>query len=292
MLLLLLGACIYGGYRWFQGRDQDVEQARIHVNAAQIDGMVTQWQKRWNRPPTKVEIDGLIQQYVRDEILYRQAVAMGLDKNDPITRRRTVQKLEFLTNELAAAQKPGDVALEQYFADNEADYRAPDVITFFQVFFNPDRRKETTHDDAMAALVELKAGGEPDPETLQAGDKVMLQNSFRAVTEAEIRRQMGSGFAESVMKLEPGQWHGPVLSGYGVHLVYVYAFEAGEVPPFDAVKDQVLAAWHDEKREEFSAQFLEGLRTRYEIVIDEVPSDRLIQSPAAEPQEDGGEGGS
>ena len=107
--------------------------------------MVTEWTKRWNRPPTKAEIDGLIQQYVRDEMLYRQAVAMGLDKNDPITRWRTVQKLEFLTNDLAAAQKPSDVELEQYFADNEADYQAPDEITMFQIFFNPDRRKDTTH---------------------------------------------------------------------------------------------------------------------------------------------------
>jgi peptidyl-prolyl cis-trans isomerase C len=296
VLLLLLGAAIYGGWRFFQSReDQGVEQAKIHINAGQIDGMVAQWEKRWNRPPTREEIDGLVQKYVREEILYRQAVAMGLDKNDPVTRLRTVQKLEFLTNDLADAQQPGDAELEQYFVDNEADYRAPDLITFSQVFFNPDQRKQSTLDDAKAALAGLKGGGEPDPEKLEAGDRFMLQNYFRAVTEAEIRRQMGSGFAESVMKLEPGRWHDPVLSGFGVHLVYVYALQKGDVPPLDAVKDKVLAAWHDEKRKELSEGFLEGLRERYEIVIDEVPDDRFITpagegSGADEADDDGAQG--
>ena len=106
--LILIGVIIYGGWRFFQSQDEGVETAKIHVNARQIDGMVVQWKKRWNRPPTREEIDGLIQKYVREEILYRQAVAMGLDKNDPVTRLRTVQKLEFLTNDLAAAQQPAD----------------------------------------------------------------------------------------------------------------------------------------------------------------------------------------
>ena len=285
VLLVLLGAGFYGGYRLIQGRDQGAEQAKIHVSAGQIDGMVTQWEKRWNRPPTRKEIDGLIQQYVRDEVLYRQAVAMGLDKKDPITRQRTVHKLEYLTNELAAAQQPSDAELKKYHAEHEAEYRLPDVITFSQVFFNPDERGDATLDDAKAALATLKSAGEPDPETLKAGDSSMMQSYFRSVTEAEIRRQMGSGFSGPVMKLEAGQWHGPVLSGYGPHLIYVYDLQKGANPELDTIKEKVLAAWLDEKREEFSAQFLEGLRKRYDIVIDEVPADRVLK-PAGEESKD------
>ncbi len=289
--LILIGVVIYGGWRFFQSQDEGVETAKIHVNARQIDGMVVQWKKRWNRPPTREEIDGLIQKYVREEILYRQAVAMGLDKNDPVTRLRTVQKLEFLTNDLAAAQQPADAELKQYFADNEADYRSPDRITFSQVFFNPDERKDATLDDAKAALAELEGSEAPDPATLEAGDRTMMKNHFVSVDQAGITRQMGGGFAESVMKLEPGQWHGPVLSGYGVHLVYVFGVKEGVLPPFNAVKDKVLAAWHEEKREELNAGFLEGLRERYEIVIDEVPADRFITPPAEDkPDKDGSEG--
>jgi parvulin-like peptidyl-prolyl isomerase len=291
VLLLILGAAIYGGWRFYQSRDKGVEQAKIHIDAGQIEGMVAQWEKRWNRQPTREEIDGLVQKYVREEMLYRQAVAMGLDKNDPVTRLRTVQKLEFLTNDIAMAQVPTDAELKQYFADNEADYRSPDQITFSQVFFNPDERKDATVEDAKVELEKLRAAGKPDPETLAAGDRTMVKSYFLSADQSEIARQMGSGFAEPVMKLEPGQWHGPVLSGYGVHLVYVYEVQEGVVAPFDAVKDKVLAAWHEEKREEMSAAFLEGLRKRYEIVIDDVADDRFITQPAEDkPDEDGSEG--
>ena len=91
---------------------------------------------------------------------------------------------------------------------------------------------------------------------------------------------MGSGFSEAVMKLEPGKWHGPVLSGYGVHLVYVYDYDEGVPPKFAAVREKVLEAWHDEQREEFNAEFLENLKARYEIMIEEVPADRLIDGTA------------
>ena len=137
------------------------------------------------------------------------------------------QKLEFLTSDLAQSIEPQDSELEDYFAENVADYQAPAEITFSQVFFDPDKRDETTLDDAKAELAKLTAAGEPDAETLEAGDRFMLQNHFSTVTEAEVSRQMGTGFAESVMPLEAGKWHGPVLSGYGVHLVYVHDFQEG-----------------------------------------------------------------
>jgi peptidyl-prolyl cis-trans isomerase C len=297
VLLLLLGVGIYGGWRFSQSRALGVEEATIHVSAGQIEGMVAQWEQRWNRPPTREEIDGLIQRYVRDEMLYRQAVAMGLDKNDPVARLRTVQKLEFLTNDLADAQQPSDADLKQYFADNEASYRSPDLISFFHVFFNPDARKNATLLDAEAELEKLRAAGEPDPAVLVVGDRFMGRSHFVSVDETGVAREMGAGFAESVMKLEPGQWHDPVLSGFGVHLVYVYGFQEGVVQPFDAVENQVLAAWHEEKREEMNARFLEGLRARYEIVIDEVAADLFITPPVEgasrdDPDGDGSQGSS
>lgn len=285
-LLLLIGACIYGGYQWFQKREPASEQASIRVDSGQIEGMIMQWEKRWNRPPTREEIDGLIQHYVREEILYRQAVAMKLDKNDPITRRRTVQKLEFLTNDIAMSTEPTEAELEQFFAENQAEYRSPDVISFLQVFFNPDERGDSTLEDAKATLEELKKAGAPDPATLKAGDNTLQKTSFPAVTEMDVRRQMGGGFSEPLMKLEPGRWHGPMLSGYGVHLVYVFALQQGEVPALEMVREKVLAAWYDQQREKLSAEMLEGLKKKYEIVIDEVPADRLV-TPKADAKVDG-----
>ena len=285
VLLVLIGGAIYGGYRYLEAREESQEEARIHLNAEQIEGMAAQWTKRWNRPPTREEMNGLIEKYVRDELLYRQGMAMGLHENDPVIRQRTAQKLEMLIGELAAARQPTDAELKQYFQENEADYREQSQFTFTQVFFNPDTRKDATLEDAKAALADLEAAGEPDPETLEAGDRLMLQNHFSSASEAEVRRQMGSGFAAAILELEPGRWHGPVQSGFGVHLVYLHELKEGAVPPWDTLKDKVQVDWEDQNREEFSAQFLGELREGFEIVIDEVPDELLIIPPGQKPDE-------
>jgi len=274
---LLIGGCIYGAFALFGAPEENAGENRVHVDAARIESMISQWESRWKRPPTRQEIEGLIESYVKEEILYRQAVTMGLNEDDPITRRRMAQKLEFLTSDLASAAQPAEGELEQYFADNEATYRAPDQVTFSQVYFNPDDRKNTTIEDAKAELEKLRAAEKPDPATLEAGDRSMVKSHFASADQTDITRQMGGGFAESVMELEPGQWHGPVLSGYGVHLVYVFEAEKGAVPELTAVNDKVLQDWHDEKREQFNAEFVESLKSRFEILIDELPADRLIE---------------
>lgn len=288
---LLIGACIYGAYAWFATPDEDVTDNTIIVDAARIDSFIGQWQRRWNRPPTRRELDGVINAFVREDILYRAALAMGLDQDDPITRRRMAQKLEFLTNDIALFKEPVPGELERYFEDNQARYRDPDLITFSQVFFDPDAREDATLDDAAEMLAQLQVVGEPDPATLTAGDRFMLQNYFSAASELEVRRQLGTGFTEAVMQLEPGKWHGPVLSGFGVHLVYVYQLAVAPAPEFEDVQQQVLENWQSEQQEDFNETFFESLKSRYEIVIAEPPagavleisSDSGAQGPAANP---------
>ena len=109
---LIIGACIYGAYALFGTPEEDFRDTTIRVDANRIEAFIGQWEGRWNRPPTRQEIDGIIQQYVREDILYRQAVAMGLNEDDPITRRRMAQKLEFLTADLAMMKQPAEGELE------------------------------------------------------------------------------------------------------------------------------------------------------------------------------------
>jgi predicted ABC-type ATPase len=273
---LIIGAAIYGAYAVFGSPEEDYRDNIILVDSNRINAMISEWESRWQRPPTRQEIDGLIQQYIKEDVLYRQAVSMGLNEDDPITRRRMAQKLEFLTSDLAQLQEPAEGELETFFEENEAAYRDPDRISFSHIFIDPDARGDATLDDADQLLAQLKAEGEPTEEMLQQGDRFMLQNYFAAASERDIRRQLGSGFAESVMALEPGQWHGPVLSGYGVHLVYVFAYQEAPAPQFEAVRERVLEDWHTVKREEFNQQFLESLKERFEIIVDELPADRLL----------------
>ena len=276
---LIIGACIYGAYTLFGAPEEDFRDTRVHVDSTRINAFISQWESRWNRPPTREEINGLIQSYIKEDVLYRQAVAMGLNEDDPITRRRMAQKLEFLTSDLAMMVQPAEGELEQYFADNSEAYRAPDRMTFSQVYFDPDSRGNRTLEDAAEALLELQAAGVPTEESMQVGDGFMLQSDFVSVTPAEAARQMGSGFAEAVTQLEPGSWHGPVLSGYGVHLVYVYSYEKAPPAVFEDVQAAVLENWQMEQREQFNADFLENLKARYEIVIDEIPADRILEVP-------------
>jgi hypothetical protein len=273
---LVIGACIYGAYALFGAPEENFRDTTIIVDSNRINAMISQWERRWNRLPTREEIDGLIQTYIREDVLYRQAVAMGLNEDDPITRRRMAQKLQFLTSDLSMMQQPLEGELEKYFSEKAGSYRGEDMISFTQVFINPDKREDATLSDAAEILAQLKAAGEPDAETFQAGDRLILQNNFSSATELEIRRQLGSGFAEVVMTLEPGQWHGPVLSGYGVHLVYVYEFVKAPPAVFENVQARVLEDWHEEKREQFNADFLESLKSRYQIVIEDLPADRLL----------------
>jgi hypothetical protein len=273
---LVIGACIYGAYALFGAPEENFRDTTIIVDSNRINAMISQWERRWNRLPTREEIDGLIQTYIREDVLYRQAVAMGLNEDDPITRRRMAQKLQFLTSDLSMMQQPLEGELEKYFSEKAGSYRGEDMISFTQVFIDPDKREDATLSDAAEILAQLKAAGEPDAGTFQAGDRLILQNNFSSATELEIRRQLGSGFAEVVMTLEPGQWHGPVLSGYGVHLVYVYEFVKAPPAVFENVQARVLEDWHEEKREQFNADFLESLKSRYQIVIEDLPADRLL----------------
>ncbi len=273
---LLIGACIYGAYAVFGTPDEDFRDTTIHVDGNRIDAFISQWERRWNRPPTRQEIDGLIQTYVREDILYRQAVAMGLNKDDPITRRRMAQKLEFLTRDIAGLQEPEEGELEQYFEENRDQYKAPDLLTFSHVFLDPDVRGDATLDDAALLLAELQAAGPPDSTAPDLGDRFMLQNYYPQKSELNIRKLFGTGFSEAIMPLEAGQWHGPVLSGYGTHLVYVYALKKAPLPLLKDVRDMVLQNWQVDQQDTFNEQFFESLKSRYDIVIDELPADRLI----------------
>ena len=278
---LIIGACIYGAFALFGSPEEDFRDTRVHVDSARINAFISEWESRWNRPPTRDEINGLIESYIKEDVLYRQAVAMGLNEDDPITRRRMAQKLEFLTSDLAMMVQPAEGELEKYFNENSEQYRAPDRMTFSQVFFDPDTRGNQTLEDAEKALATLKAAGTPTEESMQVGDGFMLQRDFVSVTRMEAARQMGSGFVDAVMQLEPGAWHGPVLSGYGVHLVYLYSLEKSPPAVFEDVKALVLENWQMETREQFNADFLENLKTRYEIVIDEIPPERLLEAPGS-----------
>lgn len=265
---LLIGACIYAAYAFFGAPGEEESERTVYISEERIENLSAMWERRWNRPPTDAELVGLVRAWLREDLLYREALAMSLDDDDHIIRRRLAQKLEFLTNDIAQMLEPTESELEAFFLENQERFRAPDLITFSHVFFNPDTRGDATLDNAAQALERLQAAGEPDGEIVNEGDRFMLQNYFARASEFNIRRAMGSGFAESVMRLEPGRWHGPLLSGFGTHLVYVFEFEPAPAPKLVDVRDEAINEWQRVQTERFDAEFLESLKGRYEIVIE------------------------
>jgi len=266
---LFVGAAIYLLYGAVAESVPEADDKTIVVSAGEIEWMRTSWRKRWNRPPTPEEFDGLIQQYIRETVLYREALTMGLNQHDQVIRRRLAQKLEFLAKDLVALTPPTEEELVAYFDANKDRYQLPPLYTFTQVFIDPDKRGGATLDDAATIMAALIARGDDIENAGDLGDDFMLQGYYPEKDPLEIQKFFGSGFAESLVALAPGQWYGPVLSGYGTHLVYVSSVIEPPEPDFAEVRERVSQDWTADRSEELGEEFYENLRAGYQVVIEE-----------------------
>ena len=272
---LLLGILIYLLYAFF-GRDKSSEESEIVViSQGEIEWLETNWQQLWNRPPTPDERQALIDEHAREKVLYQVALDMGLDKEDVIIRRRMVQKIEFLGADLLQPDEPTDEEVRKYYEENKATYQLPDLISLSHIYFDPDKRADRTLKDAEKVLSLLYSKAISNIEISDYGDRFMLQQNYSKRTQQEIQKLFGSGFSDTVFRLETGKWHGPVLSGYGTHLVYIDEHVRSQPVGWEPVKDRVKADWMKSKQQELNDNYIEGLLSRYTIVIeDEKDTDR------------------
>jgi peptidyl-prolyl cis-trans isomerase C len=271
---LLLGALLFAVNAVVSGNDsEDLE--RVDVSRQNIKWLTSAWQRQWRRPPTASELDGLIANHIREEILYREAVAMGLDSDDTIVRRRMVQKLEFLTEDLVNQLEPSEEQLLEHFEGHPEDYQDPELRSFSHIFFSTDERGGGAGAEATRVLEELRARSSPPERAPELGDRFMMQYDYPRRTEEEVARHMGTAFARALFGVEPGGWGGPLESGYGLHLVRVSEIQDGRPLQFSEVREQVRDEVMRVQREVANEAFYEGLKSRYEIVIE----DDLAESP-------------
>ena len=268
---LVIGAAIFVLYGFMGQQDVEEQERTITITAGEIGWLTDTWAKRWNRPPTTEERAGIIDQYLREMILYREAVAMGLDRDDTVIRRRLAQKLEFLSQDLITPQPPTEEELQSYFKSHIDRYQAPDLITLTHVFVDPDLRGDQTLVDAEVIKKQLQALKEPPQDARSYGYTFMLQSYYPERSEAELLKLFGSGFARSVFELATRQWHAPVLSGYGTHVVYVHDHQEAEPPAFAEAEVQVRQEWESDKRKQLNEQFVASMIARYDVTIEEVP---------------------
>jgi hypothetical protein len=263
---LVVGVMIFVLFSVVNKEESDVSENRIVITTAEIERLSDNWSKRWNRPPTETELRGLVDSYIKEEVYYREALALGLDQNDTILRRRLMQKMEFLSNDLAELNAPDESALNKYFLDNQDKYKLPAQASFTHVYFSLDKRGAKAVEDAKSVLSELNALRAPE-----RGDSFMLQYDFTQETPFEVERLFGRVFAEELFELETNTWLGPVESGYGLHLVRISEKIDARMPELASVVDKVRTDWMFEHRQKMNKEIYERLKERYEIVIQELP---------------------
>ncbi len=266
---LALGLLIFAGYALLSGRAEEKADQRIEVGTAEVEWLSTNWEARWQRPPTETELRGLVDDWVRREVLYREALKLGMDRDDEIIRRRMVQKIEFLTEDLAAQAQPTEAELRAFFQENLDDYLLPELRSFTHIYYNIDSRGESAYDDAERELAELNASPSPAARAPERGDRFMLQHDYSAQSPDEVRRAFGQRFAEALFELEPGDWQGPIASGYGLHLVRVIDLQEGRAPEFAEVRNLVERDFASELRQRANDAMLAGLLEGYDVAIDE-----------------------
>lgn len=246
------------------GREAEAPPGELRVGAGQVEHLAEVFARAWSRPPTREELDGLIRDHLREEVAYREALALGLDRDDTIVRRRLRQKLEFLAEDVAVQGRAGEAELAAFFDANRERFRREPRYSFRHVYFSSDRRRDASA-DARAALARLEHG---EVAAEELGDPTLLPLDVGDADAGEVDRQFGDGFAHALAALPTGTWRGPIESAFGVHLVRVERRDLGSVPPLSEVREAVEREWLAELRSRQRDEFYQRLLARYRVVIE------------------------
>ena len=257
---LILGALLFGLHHWLRGGSLKAAD-EIVLSRGQVQSLEAQFQRVRQRPPTPEESQILVESWIREEIFYREGLAMGLDRDDPIVRRRVAQKLEFITDG-AAAITPTAAELQSWLDAHADEYRSEPRYTLSQIYFDAARHGEKLDRDVAAARRALAAGEAP------AGDSTLLPPGLPDATTSEVNRTFGREFADALKAMPVGAWQGPLRSGFGVHLVKLSARDEGRVATLDEVRTRVERDLANARTAEANAAHYKQLRARYTVRID------------------------
>ena len=265
---LLIGTVLFLGYRALHpSPEAGALSTRIELTEDDLRQMTIAWQAQGRPLPTAEQMKSLVETKVREEILYREALALGLDTNDTIVKRRLAQKMEFLAEDVAALRDPSVDELRAWFEKSAARFALPSRASFRHLYFSPDRRGARARDEAARALVTLAAKSGDWPGASALADPFMFQDRYDDRSFEQLANLFGPPFAQAVLDLTPGSWRGPIESGYGWHLVWVDSITPGRVPAFEEVEPDVKAEWVAEQRADAKRKAFDAMRARYEVVL-------------------------
>jgi hypothetical protein len=263
---VIAGAAVFGLYALITSGNPKDARDTIVVTEGRVQQLAQVFAKTWQRPPTREELRGLINAYVKEEVYYREALKLGLDRDDTLIRRRMQQKMEFVTEPNDELLRADDAALQAFLDAHKAEFRVEPRIAFEQVFLNPKRPGEAAVARAEQTLEALKASA-PGNIPPNLGDATLLPTSMLLSPLSGIARNFGETFAANLTDLPENQWSGPIKSPYGLHLVRVTKRIAGYDPELAEVRTAVEQKWRTEKRDEFQEQAYDDLRAKYEVIL-------------------------
>ncbi len=278
---LVLGVALFvvDGYV-HRGRGGVESSKEIALTLDDLRQLDVYFESQWRRPPTPEEFNRLVEDKVQEEVLYREALAMGLDKDDTIIKRRMAQKMQFLAEDVATAHEPGTEELKTWYAKNSEKFALPSRATFRHLFFSFDRRAHRARDDAAAALGKLE--GEPEDSKLASSlaDSFMFQDYYGERTPGELAKEFGPTFAQGLFRLQPKSWQGPIESGFGWHLVWIESIIPQRIPDFEEVEPDVKTAWLSEQKEQAWRKAYEAMRAKYTVLLPAPPDPQSTPVPA------------
>lgn len=282
---LLIGIALFAVYAYTHRGRGGVESSRqIVLSLDELRQMDMYFVSQWHRQPTPAEFQAMAEDKVREEVLYREALAMGLDKDDTIVKRRMAQKMQFLAEDVAAAHEPSTAELKAWFARNSNKFALPSRYSFRHLYFSPDKRGKNTQDEAAKALARIAGQPEDSKLAVSLADPFMFQDYYGDRAPEALAKEFGPQFAVALEKVKPGSWQGPIESGYGWHLVFVDTVIPGRIPALEEIEPDVKTAWLGEQKATAWQKAYAEMRARYTVLVPG-PSDReATQAPVPPPK--------
>jgi parvulin-like peptidyl-prolyl isomerase len=265
---LLVGLALFG--TWHVVRPADAardEGRRIVITEDDLKQIRLAWAAQGQPPPTAPQLQALVEAKVREEVLYREALALGLDKDDTIVKRQLARKMEFVAEDVSKLEEPQPAELRAWYEKNQTRFALPPRVTFRHVYFSPDKRGANARSDAEAALAPLAGRDIDAAAATAAGDPFMFQSYYGDRSLEVIAKEFAPRFARALAGVPARTWAGPIESGYGWHLVFVDAMTPQRIPDFEEIEAQIKAAWTEERREQTRARMYDAMRARYEVVM-------------------------
>jgi peptidyl-prolyl cis-trans isomerase C len=284
---LLIGVVLFAVYAYINRGRIGIESPRqIVLSLDELRTMTAYFESQWHRAPTPQEFQAMVEDKIKEEVLYREGLAMGLDKDDTIVKRRMAQKMQFLAEDVAAAHEPSTAELRAWFEKNTDKFGLPSRYSFRHIYFSPDKRGTNAHDDATKALARIAGQPEDSPLIPSAADRFMFQDYYGDRTPSAIAKEFGPQFTVALEKLKPGSWQGPIESGYGWHLVFVDTVIPGRIPAFEEIESEVKTAWLSEQKTQAWQKAYQAMRAKYTVFLPAPPDKQTAAAPAPPPKKE------